>query len=145
MSGADMPAPGQRVVLGPTGASRDAVVAFAEAYDPQPFHLSDTAAAATYFGRLSASGWHTLAMALDVIARRLPWTTGPGGLRDIRDLRWQHPVYPDDTLWIEVTMGKGAARNARIMNVRVLNQAERIVARFEARFEVDEGTMGKGD
>ena len=35
---------------------REEVLAFAKAYDPQPFHLSEEAAAATHFGRLSASG-----------------------------------------------------------------------------------------
>ena len=35
---------------------------FATKYDPQPFHLSDEAAAQTHFGRISASGWHTSAM-----------------------------------------------------------------------------------
>jgi acyl dehydratase len=43
------------------------VIEFAGKYDPQPFHLSDEAAAATHFGRLSASGWHTCAMTMAMI------------------------------------------------------------------------------
>ena len=41
--------------------TREEVIDFASKYDPQPFHLDDEAAKQTYFGRLSASGWHTAA------------------------------------------------------------------------------------
>ena len=51
--------------------TREEVLAFAGKYDPQPFHLDDAAAAATHFGRLSASGWHTCAMTMAVIARKV--------------------------------------------------------------------------
>jgi acyl dehydratase len=44
--------------------TREEVIGFASKYDPQPFHLDDEAAAKTHFGRLSASGWHTGAMAM---------------------------------------------------------------------------------
>ena len=44
--------------------TRDAVLAFASQFDPQPFHLDDEAAKASLFGALSASGWHTCAMAM---------------------------------------------------------------------------------
>ena len=35
------------------------IKAFASLYDPQPFHLDDAAAEASFFRGLSASGWHT--------------------------------------------------------------------------------------
>jgi acyl dehydratase len=35
--------------------TREEVLEFARKYDPQPFHLSDEAAAQTHFGRISAS------------------------------------------------------------------------------------------
>ncbi|MEZ5946939.1 MAG: MaoC/PaaZ C-terminal domain-containing protein, partial [Hyphomonas sp.] len=44
--------------------TREEVIEFAGKYDPQAFHLDDEAAAKTHFGRLSASGWHTAAMAM---------------------------------------------------------------------------------
>src|SRR5687768_5567799 len=49
--------------------TREEVIEFATKYDPQPFHLSDEAAAKTHFGRIAASGWHTAAMTMAVIAR----------------------------------------------------------------------------
>ena len=55
---------GDKASFGNCHVDRDEVIAFAERFDPQPFHLSDEAAAATHFGRLSASGWHTASMTM---------------------------------------------------------------------------------
>ena len=44
--------------------TREDVIDFASKFDPQPFHLSDEAAAETHFGRLSASGLHTASMVM---------------------------------------------------------------------------------
>lgn len=96
--------PGQVIALGPTGASRDEVLAFAQAYDPQPFHLSDEAASQTYFGRLSASGWHTGALMLGLLTNNPDWPLACRGCHEIRDLRWRTPVYPDDCLSARVTV-----------------------------------------
>ena len=58
---------GDKARFGECHVDRDEVIAFASRYDPQPFHLSDEAAAATHFGRLSASGWHTASMTMAMI------------------------------------------------------------------------------
>ncbi len=44
--------------------SADEMVAFARAFDPQPFHVDPEAAKATFFGGLVASGWHTAALTM---------------------------------------------------------------------------------
>jgi acyl dehydratase len=43
---------------------RDRIVSFAEEFDPQPQHLSERTAAASQFGELVASGWHTAAVSM---------------------------------------------------------------------------------
>ena len=84
--------------------TREEVIAFATAYDPQPFHLDDAAAAANpLFGRLAASGWHTAAMGMRMTA---DYWAGIGGRAilggaGIDQLRWLRPVYPGDTLRCE--------------------------------------------
>jgi acyl dehydratase len=79
--------------------TREEVIEFARKYDPQPFHLSDEAAAKTHFGRLAASGWHTAAMTMAVIARKVVGEEQAGlGSPGIDELRWLKPVYPGDTL-----------------------------------------------
>lgn len=81
--------------------TREEVLEFARKYDPQPFHLSDEAAAKTHFGRIAASGWHTAAMTMAVIARKVVGEEQAGlGSPGIDELRWLKPVYPGDTLHV---------------------------------------------
>lgn len=96
---------GTKQSFGRYEVTREEVVAFASRYDPQPFHLSDEAAAQTHFGRLSASGWHTCAMAMAMIVENLK-NTGHAGLGSpgVDDLRWLKPVYPGDTVRMETEL-----------------------------------------
>jgi acyl dehydratase len=81
--------------------TREEVLEFARKYDPQPFHLSDEEAAKTHFGRLAASGWHTAAMTMAVIARHVVAHEQAGlGSPGIDELRWKKPVYPGDVLHV---------------------------------------------
>ena len=85
--------------------TREEVMEFAARYDPQPFHLDDEAAAATHFGRLSASGWHTCAMTMSMLVENLKQNRQAGlGSPGIDNLRWLKPVYPGDTLRVESTV-----------------------------------------
>lgn len=82
--------------------TRAEVMDFAAKYDPQPFHLDDAAAAETHFGRLSASGWHTCAMAMAMIVANLKENRQAGlGSPGVDELRWLKPVYPGDVLRCE--------------------------------------------
>ena len=92
---------GAETYLGSYEVTREEVLEFARKYDPQPFHLSDEAAAKTHFGRMSASGWHTCAMTMAVIARRSVGNKQAVlGSPGIDELRWLKPVYPGDTLHV---------------------------------------------
>ena len=82
--------------------TRDEVIEFASKFDPQPFHLSDEAAATTHFGRLSASGWHTCAMTMSMVVENLKANSQAGlGSPGIDELRWLKPVYPGNVLRCE--------------------------------------------
>ena len=90
---------GQETLFGHYDVTRDEVIEFARKYDPQPFHLSDEEAAKTHFGRLAASGWHTCAMTMAVIARYVVDDEQAGlGSPGVDELRWLKPVYPGDRL-----------------------------------------------
>ena len=92
---------GAETFFGSYEVTRDEVLEFAGKYDPQPFHLSDDEAAKTHFGRLAASGWHTTAMTMAVIARHVVQHQQAGlGSPGIDELRWKKPVYPGDTLHV---------------------------------------------
>ena len=92
---------GAETDFGSYHVTREEVLEFARKYDPQPFHLSDEAAAKTHFGRLAASGWHTCAMTMAVIARKVVDQDQAGlGSPGVDELRWLKPVYPGDTLHV---------------------------------------------
>ena len=92
---------GSETYFGSYAVTRDEVLEFAHKYDPQPFHLSDEAAAKTHFGRIAASGWHTCAMTMAVLARYVVKHEQAGlGSPGIDELRWKKPVYPGDTLHV---------------------------------------------
>ena len=99
--------------------TREAVIEFASKYDPQPFHLDDAAAAATHFGRLSASGWHTCAMTMAMLVENLKANRQAGlGSPGIDQLRWLKPVFPGDVLRCESeVLEKRRSQSRREMGV----------------------------
>ena len=93
---------GKERYFGSYEVTREEVLEFARKYDPQPFHLSDEAAAKTHFGRLAASGWHTCAMVMATTVRHFMTEEPQAGLGSpgIDELRWLKPVYPGDRLTV---------------------------------------------
>ena len=53
---------GDKITLDRHTFTADEIKAFAQRFDPQPFHLDEKAAARSHFGALCASGWHTAAV-----------------------------------------------------------------------------------
>lgn len=96
---------GAERVFGHYDVTREEVLEFAHKYDPQPFHLSDEAAAKTHFGKIAASGWHTAAMTMRVIVNALIAEPQAGlGSPGVDELRWTRPVYPGDRLTVHGTI-----------------------------------------
>jgi acyl dehydratase len=77
------------------------IIAFAQAFDPQPFHLDAEAAKQSVFRGLVASGWHTAAMTMKLfVTGGLRLAGGSVGL-GVDELRWPQPVRPGDTLRLQ--------------------------------------------
>jgi acyl dehydratase len=120
----------------------DQIVAFAREFDPQPFHLDDTAARRSIFEGLAASGWHTAAMTMRLCVagdfRPAGGILGIGG-----ELNWLKPVRPGDTLRVECEVLETRASRSRpaqgIVKIRVatFNQHGDIVQTFEPTLFVD--------
>jgi acyl dehydratase len=89
---------------GAGGCAIDAagIKAFAAAYDPEPFHLDEAAAARNPALRgLSASGWHTASITMRLLVEsELRPAGGILGL-GVDEIRWLRPVRPGDELRIE--------------------------------------------
>jgi acyl dehydratase len=76
------------------------IVAFADRFDPQPFHLDSEAARTTLFGGLVASGWHTAAITMRLLVTGD--TRIAGGFVGLgADVSWPTPARPGDVLTAE--------------------------------------------
>jgi acyl dehydratase len=95
---------GQVREFGPYAVTREAVLAFAREFDPQPFHLDDAAAERSLFGRLAASGWHTCAMAMRMMCDGYLNDAASLGSPGVETIRWTHPVHPGDVLHLRLTV-----------------------------------------
>lgn len=94
-------AAGQEQRYGRYEVTTEEIRAFARQFDPQPLHTDPDAAAASHYGGLIASGWHTtcIAMRLAVLEgylRDLAVVAGVG----VEELRWTAPVRPGDVLTV---------------------------------------------
>ncbi len=128
---------GRKTRFGRYEVTREEVIEFATKYDPQPFHLDDEAAAQTYFGRLSASGWHSCAMMMRMSADNMKDNDQAGlGSPGIDELRWVKPVYPGDVLRCESEIiDKTPSRSRPEMgsyrsNVKLINQDDEVVMTY---------------
>ena len=92
---------GQKFHSGTLSVDTPAIKAFATQFDPQPFHLDETAAQATLFRGLAASGFHTAALTMRLLVDGgAPIAGGIIGA-GMDELRWPRPVRPGDTLRTE--------------------------------------------
>lgn len=84
--------------------SEDDILAFARIHDPQPFHVDPAAAAASPYGGLIASGFHTMLTAFALTLEADIWNEASMGSPGMDEVRWLKPVRPGDTLgvWAEV-------------------------------------------
>jgi len=73
--------------LGTITVTEGEIIEFARRYDPQDFHLDRAKAAASEFGGIIASGWHTISLAMRVYVEHYlshVASLGPPALDDIR-------------------------------------------------------------
>ncbi|MFK5979243.1 MAG: MaoC/PaaZ C-terminal domain-containing protein [Rhizobiaceae bacterium] len=101
--------PGFEYEIGSYTFTKEAIIHFAEKFDPQEFHLSEETARNSLFGKLCASGWHTtsvwMKMQREYAARTLPEYSDAnyakvelGPSPGFKNLRWTRPVFSGETV-----------------------------------------------
>jgi acyl dehydratase len=95
--------PGRSWDLGSTAFTREGILDFAEEFDPQSFHVDDEAAQ-RHFDGIIASGWHTSAACMELLATELLDEVAVVAALGIDELRWHGPVKPGDTLDVSVAV-----------------------------------------
>jgi acyl dehydratase len=128
-------------IFKPSGRVRvekDEIIAFAKTFDPQPFHLDEEAARHSIFGTLVASGWHTAALTMSLIARSEYRAAGGTIGLGFESLRWPIPVLPGDELRIETEVLETRPSKSRPdrgllkMRTRTFNQNGAVVQELVA-------------
>jgi acyl dehydratase len=76
----------------------EAVHDFAATFDPQPMHLDAERATESIFGRLVASGWHTLSLTMRLMVRSRPFGETPIIGVAVDEIRFRAPVDPGTTI-----------------------------------------------
>jgi acyl dehydratase len=89
---------GQVIEAGPYELSEAELLQFARAYDPQWFHTDAAAAGDGPFGGLIASGWHTCAIAMRLVADAALAGSESFASPGLQYVKWPQPVRPGDVL-----------------------------------------------
>ena len=94
---------GTPVDVGSRTVTEDEIIAFATAFDPQPFHVDRDAAAQSIYGGVIASGWHTCSMIMRLMVDGFLRESSSMGSPGVDEVRWIKPVRGGDTLSVTTT------------------------------------------
>jgi acyl dehydratase len=89
---------------GPIVVGEQEILDFACRYDPQPMHIDPEYARQGQFGGLIASGWHTGALMMQLLAAHFVPRGGNLASPGLDELRWLRPVRPGDRLSLRATV-----------------------------------------
>ena len=118
--------------------TEEMIHAFAQEYDPQPFHLDAVQATESIFGRLVASGWHTVMLTMRLIIQSDMRPAGGHVGLGIEGIQWPQPVLPGDTLHaiseiVEVRPSQSRPdRGIYRVRITTLNDRDEVVLRMTA-------------
>ncbi|WP_222271839.1 MaoC family dehydratase [Modestobacter marinus] len=142
--------PGTTAEAGPIRVEEAEVVDFARRFDPQPFHVDAEAAARGPFGGLIASGWHTCALMMRLLAEEYLSPVSSLGSPGIDELRWLAPVRPGDALVLRTTVEDARLSRSKpdrgivTTLVEMVDQAGQVVLRLRAMNLVRTRPAGTG-
>jgi acyl dehydratase len=123
---------GQIIEAGPYEVTREQILEFANAWDPQWFHTDAQAAEAGSFGGLIASGWHTCAIAMRLVADNALAGSESFASPGLDYVKWPHPVRPGDILRLRATV-TDARRSASRRTLGILRWRWEMINQREAQ------------
>ncbi len=127
---------GLSIPLGPKHVTAAEIIEFASEFDAQPMHLDEEAGRASILGGLSASGWHTCAMFMRMLADAFILDSTSQGAPGVDYVRWKRPVLAGDTLDGHVTVLSRRLSRSRpdlglvTMEATLANQRDETVFEF---------------
>jgi acyl dehydratase len=105
--------PGSVSEFGPRLVTRDEIVEFAAAFDPQPMHLDEAAACASMLGSLAASGWHSCCLLMRMISDGFLGQSHFLGAPGVDEVRWLRPLRPGESIRVRATVLETRASRSR--------------------------------
>jgi acyl dehydratase len=132
---------GDRFSGGALAVTTDTIKAFAREFDPQPFHTDEEAAKDTFFGGLAASGWHTAAMTMRLLAEFGPHVAG-GLIGGSCEVAWPQPTRAGDVLHVEceilsvIPSRSKPERGSILMRTETKNQRGEVLQLLTAKLVV---------
>jgi acyl dehydratase len=124
---------GETYELGSISVTEEEIIAFAQQFDPQYFHIDAQRAKDSIFGGLVASGWHTTSLFMRLFVDSLLKDTASIASPGVDEVRWLKPVRPGDVLRGRFTVVSSKASRSRsnmgIINstCELLNQDDEVV------------------
>lgn len=130
---------GEKLHCQPVVMMREAIIEFAEKFDPQPFHTDENVAKESLFGGLIASSLHTLSACTRVVVEaqgNVAILSGVG----MHEVRMFNPVRPGDVLsvdawWTELQKSRSKPdRGFASIKCKVANQRDEPVIEYGYRY-----------
>ena len=131
----DMPV-GFTYETGTKTLTQQEIVEFARQWDAQPFHIDEEAAKASPYGRIIASGFHTLLVAFNLTLEASDWSGSSMGSPGMENVQWRSPVYPGDTLRVRAEVVKARPSKSKPdrgfvdVDYEIANQHGAVVASY---------------
>ncbi|MDX2155198.1 MAG: MaoC family dehydratase [Hyphomicrobiaceae bacterium] len=129
---------GRQIAFGHYEVTKEDIVTYAEAFDPQPIHLDEEAAKRSIVGGLCASGFHSCAMLMRMLADDFLEHGTSLGSPGIDEVRWMRPVRPGDVLSARFVCPEKRALASRPgvglakMLIEMLNQKGEVVMSWDS-------------
>ena len=131
------PSPDSTLCSNTIALDKNAIVAFASRFDPQPYHLDADAAAQSIFGGLCASGWHIAAMATRLVSETLLRNGIPFvQMTSVSQLKWNQPTFVNEQISVRIVPGATdeespiAGTHSQTLDVDVCNEDGAVVAKM---------------
>ena len=130
---------GEQLACEPVAMTREAIIDFGKRFDPQPFHINDSAAKESLFGGLVASSLHTLSVCTRAVVEaqgNVAILSGVG----MYAVKMFNPVRPGDTLavnarWAELRKSRSKPdRGFASIYCKVVNQRNESVIDYGYRY-----------
>lgn len=136
--------------LEPIALPRDQMIAFAELFDPQSFHLDEAAAATTLLGGLSASAWYVCAKINDALRAELVRRRLRAEISGAEQIILFSPIRADDilaaTVRVEPLRSCACGGHGTDISVEVVRSDGDCVARMALNFvKSDNDQEGSSD